>query len=291
MKIGSLFTGYGGLDIAVNGELAWYSEIDKSACTILERHYPNIQNKGDVKKIDWTKIEKVDVLTGGYPCQPFSIAGNRKGEDDERHLWPYVMDAIRTIRPRFAIMENVAGHLTMGFDTVLTDLAKAGMSVQWTTLRASDVGAPHRRERLFFVAYTDSVGSQEADNFVKLLRPSGQLAPGFFTTTYPKYYEWQRVRHFSKLGVRYDLRPDFGHYAEAIAQWEYITGRRAPKPLLTNKNKKKLNPELVEWMMGLPQGWVTDNDIAGVNKFKLLGNGVVPLQANEAIAQLLGRIK
>ena len=153
MKVGSFFTGYGGLDIAVGGELAWYAEIEPAACQVLAAHYPDVPNLGDITKIDWTSVPPVDILTGGYPCQPFSHAGNRKGKDDERHLWPFVCAAIDALRPRYAILENVAGHLTLGFADVLSDLASIGFDAEWSTFRASDVGAPHQRNRLFIVAY------------------------------------------------------------------------------------------------------------------------------------------
>ena len=162
MKIGSLFTGYGGLDQAIEGELAWYSEIDPAACKVLATHYPDVSNLGDITKIDWATVPRVDILTGGYPCQPFSHAGNRKGKDDERHLWPYVLTAINALRPRYAILENVAGHLTLGFTDVLSDLASIRFDAEWGTLRASDVGAPHQRDRLFIVAYPAGINAQKS---------------------------------------------------------------------------------------------------------------------------------
>ena len=153
MKVGSLFTGYGGLDIAVGGELAWYAEIDKAACEVLAHHYPGVPNLGDITMIDWTQVEPVDVLTGGYPCQPFSHAGLRKGKNDARHLWPHVKDAIHTLRPEYSILENVSGHLTLGFASVLSDLATIGFDAEWGTFRTSSVGATHQRKRLFIIAY------------------------------------------------------------------------------------------------------------------------------------------
>lgn len=156
MKIGSLFSGYGGLDLAAlqlfpESVLAWHCEWDDAPAKILDHHWPTVPNHRDVTTLDWATIEPVDILTGGYPCQPFSAAGQRKGTDDERHLWPYVRDAIRLLRPRFTLLENVAGHRSLGFDRVLGDLAEDGMHVRWTSLRASDVGAPHHRERLFIL--------------------------------------------------------------------------------------------------------------------------------------------
>ena len=157
MKIGSLFSGYGGLDMAVqavypNAHPAWFVEYDQAPATILKHHWPGIPNYGDITTIDWGTIPQVDILTGGYPCQPFSHAGARKGEHDERHLWPHVREAIRHLRPRYIFLENVAGHRSLGFDRVLGDMAEDGLHAWWTSLRASDIGAPHHRERLFILA-------------------------------------------------------------------------------------------------------------------------------------------
>ncbi|WVX88630.1 DNA methyltransferase [Gordonia phage CheeseTouch] len=161
MKTGSLFSGYGGLDMAVNAyfgsDTAWFVEYDTAPSKILAHHWPEIPNHGDVTTIDWTTVEPVDILTGGYPCQPFSAAGRRQGTNDERHLWPYVREAIRHLRPRYTVLENVAGHRSLGFDRVLGDLAEDGMHVRWTSIRASDVGACHHRERLFILV-TDPHG-------------------------------------------------------------------------------------------------------------------------------------
>jgi len=161
VRIGSLFSGYGGLDMAVSsvlgGSVAWHVEYDKAPSRILAHHYPTVPNYGDVTQVDFTTIEPVDVLTGGYPCQPFSHAGLRKGTNDDRHLWPHVLRAIREMGPRLAILENVRGHLSLGFDVVLADLADLGWSARWGVVRASDAGACHQRARLFIVAYPDSV--------------------------------------------------------------------------------------------------------------------------------------
>ena len=161
LKIGSLFSGYGGLDMAVEAVTgatpAWFVEFDKAPSKILAHHWPDVPNYGDVTKINWETMPPVDILTGGYPCQPFSQAGQRKGTNDDRHLWPYVREAIRVLRPRFTILENVAGHRSLGFDRVLGDMAEDGLHVRWTSIRASDVGAPHHRERLFIVASPDGV--------------------------------------------------------------------------------------------------------------------------------------
>ncbi|MFC7753060.1 DNA cytosine methyltransferase [Tsukamurella soli] len=157
LRIGSLCTGAAMMDLAVeeffDAELAWYSEVDKHASTVLAQRYPGIPNLGDLKLIDWAKVRAempIDILTGGYPCQPFSQAGKRLGTDDPRYLWPYIREAIRHLRPRITLLENVAGHRSKGFSQVLQECAEDGLDVRWVSVRASDVGAPHRRDRLFF---------------------------------------------------------------------------------------------------------------------------------------------
>ncbi len=106
MKIGSLCTGYGGLDLAVetffNAEMVWCAENDKYASKVIEARF-NKPNLGDIKQIDWSSIEPIDILTAGYPCQPFSHAGHRKGENDERHIWPHILKGISILRPKFII--------------------------------------------------------------------------------------------------------------------------------------------------------------------------------------------
>jgi DNA (cytosine-5)-methyltransferase 1 len=156
MKIGSLCTGYGGLDMAVeayfNAETVWCAEFDKFASKLIDQRF-KIPNYGDIKSIDWASVEPIDILTAGYPCQPFSHAGYRKGTDDERHIFLYILEAISILRFQWIILENVRGHLSLGLKEVLEGLTKVGYDAQWTVIRASDVGAPHQRARLFIIAY------------------------------------------------------------------------------------------------------------------------------------------
>jgi len=165
MRIGSLFSGYGGLDLAAQqyfgGNVAWYSEIEPAACQILTAHHPIVPNLGDITIVDWATVEPIDVLTGGYPCQPFSHAGKRKGSSDERHLWPFVATAINALRPRVVVLENVRGHLSLGFGDVLSDLSRMGYNASWGVVRASDAGAPHGRARIFIVAYPNGSGRNQ----------------------------------------------------------------------------------------------------------------------------------
>jgi len=159
LTVGSLFSGIGGLDLGLERagmNVIWQSEIDPYACRVLNKHWPEVPNYGDIKTINWGNVVRPDVICGGYPCQPFSQAGKRRGEDDPRHLWPWVRDAISKLRPRFAILENVRGHLSMGGLTVIGELASIGYDAEWRIISAASVGANHRRDRIIIVAYPNS---------------------------------------------------------------------------------------------------------------------------------------
>jgi len=276
-RIGSLFSGYGGLDMgvqmALGGTVAWHCEVDQAPARVLAHHWPDVPNLGDITAVDWDTVEPVDVLTGGYPCQPFSHAGKRKGNDDPRHLWPHMLRAIRVLRPRIVIAENVRGHLGLGFADVLADLADVGgYEVRWLAVRAADVGAPHRRERLFWVA-----SAADADE------PGPQGQPG-----HPPRGHGESGP--SASGHRGDAGR-FGPYAAAVARWEQVTGQPAPPPTEPHPKtgRSRLAPVFVEWLMGLPVGHVTDvPNLTYGAQLKILGNGVVPQQAALALRMLFG---
>jgi DNA (cytosine-5)-methyltransferase 1 len=154
--VGSLCTGYGGLDLAVElvlgGQLAWYAETDRHASTVLAHRWPDVDNLGDIRTVDWASVEPVDVLTAGFPCQDISNAGKRAGITGEHSsLWTAVADAVRHLRPGLVFVENVAALLRRGIDVVHADLATLGYDTSWLCLRASDIGAAHRRDRLFLL--------------------------------------------------------------------------------------------------------------------------------------------
>lgn len=173
LTVGSLFSGIGGLDLGLERagmRVIWQSEIDPYASKVLAKHWPTVPNLGDVTKVDWSTVERPDLVCGGYPCQPFSFAGRRAGSDDPRHLWPHFADALRHLRPRWALLENVPGHLSLGFDEVLADLAALGFDAEWELVPAAAFGAPHLRFRLFVVAHARSGWGQ--DDGLQAGRPS-----------------------------------------------------------------------------------------------------------------------
>ena len=161
---GSLFSGIGGFDLAaewVGWNNRFHCERNEFGQRILKHYWPNAESYGDVTKTDFTIWRnRIDVLTGGFPCQPYSLAGKRLGKEDERHLWPEMLRAIREISPRYVVGENVAGLLSWNgglvFNEVQTDLEAAGYKVQPVILPACAVNAPHKRERVWFVAYNSN---------------------------------------------------------------------------------------------------------------------------------------
>ena len=282
LKIGSLCTGYGGLDMAVeayfDAETVWTCEFDKHASKVIDERIGK-PNYGNLKTMDWSQVEPIDILTAGYPCQPFSHAGLRKGTEDERHLWPYIKEIIRQLRPSYIILENVRGHFGLGFREVLSDLTSIGYDARWTLIRASDVGAPHRRERLFIVAYPNSsrwTRANTSDLQEKQSRDSWSSDLLSITNS--------QNRGDGCLSSRVrESHTKFGSSLDAIRS---IYSQEVPPPL----DKGRLNVQFVEYMMGLPKGWVTDIDLPRSQKLKILGNGVVPQQAYKAI-ELLHNVK
>lgn len=298
MRVGSLCTGYGGLDMAVShvfgARTSWISDVDAHVNVVLEKRFPDVPNLGDIRTVDWNDVEPIDILTAGYPCQPFSHAGKRKGTSDDRHLWPHIADAVRTLRPGLVVLENVAGHVSLGLRDVLGEMASVGYNAEWGCLRASDVGAPHPRKRLFIVAYpADADRGQRAvvgrrlwpdterggDDAASHTSGNGLQAQGRKTLTEPTSRHQESVAEPERWGV----------YAAAILRWEQLTRPAPPPTILNTKGDPRLSSEFVEWMMGIPEGWVTDCGLSKTSELKILGNGVVPQQAAAAITQLLDR--
>ena len=311
MKIGSLCTGYGGLDMAVeayfDAEMVWCAENDKYASNLIAERF-NKPNLGDIKQIDWASVEPIDILTAGYPCQPFSHAGQRKGENDERHIWPHILKGISVLRPKYIILENVRGHLSLGFKEVLGDLAQNGYDARWRIVRASDVGAPHQRARLFIIAYPVSkrcknqLCAKEPSKFEQSITSNtncdaceeSRRTDREISATSGRLQSRQNVGETgSKYGcscqVNCDTHDQYKPYNGQMSELgRRFTTRREmslqtiPPTLVDGK----LNAKFVEYMMGLPQGWVTDLDLSRSQQLKMLGNGVVPQQAYHALELL-----
>ena len=261
MKLGSLCSGFGGLDLAVEAHYGattvWHAETDEDCAKVLAHHWPGVPNLGDLTVVDWGQVERPDVLAAGYPCAPYSHAGRRKGEDDERAIFAYIADAVSVLRPRVCVFENVAGHTSLGGPGVVATLTELGYDTRWGVGRASDppVFAPHRRARWFCVAQAaDTKGAKRRE---------------------PKHETvGQTAQRTTKLGERPGPTA-WGRYEPAIRRWERILGRAAPDPVTDGK----LSSRFVSWMMGLPENWVCGLGLSRNAEIKMLGNGCMVQQA------------
>lgn len=337
LRLGSLCTGYGGLDLAASAvfdvEPVFHAEVDPAAARVLAHRFPGVPNLGDITVIDWTTVPRVDVLCAGYPCQTESLAGQRKGVNDERWIWPAVAQAVRVLRPRVVLLENVLGHLSLGFRTVLGDLAASGFDAEWLVCAASDLGACHQRKRLFALAWpADAEGDGRGEGHLPApkARTAGQPAHQTQAAAADPDREPVRLEQVPEsrrggpaLARRTGLLPTptasiatkggpngchgdgsptltaavqpsrWGKYAPAIAMHERFAGRPQPPETEPDKNgKPRLSARFDEWVMGLPDGWVTD--VPGIDyndALRLCGNGVIPAQAETAYRELAYRAR
>ena len=161
-----LFTGIGGFALAAQNvwekdyEPVAFCEIDKFCQKVLGKHWPNVEIINDVKDDRIKQFRDIDLLTAGVPCQPASVAGKKRGTSDERWLWPETLDVIRAVRPRWALLENVSGLFSLedgkAFNGILSELVEIGYDCWWEVIPACAIGAPHRRDRIWIIAYARS---------------------------------------------------------------------------------------------------------------------------------------
>ena len=162
LKILDLFSGIGGFSLGLEAtggfETTAFCDIDPYCRSVLKKHWPNVPIFEDIRKLKGTDIGTVDIITGGYPCQPFSVAGKQKGVEDKRHLWPEYFRIIKESRPTWVIGENVSGHIKLGLDSVIEDLESEGYAARTFSISASSIGANHKRERIWVVGYSEHNG-------------------------------------------------------------------------------------------------------------------------------------
>ncbi len=331
LKIGSLFSGYGGLDLAVehvfNAETVWLSELNEPVARVFSRHWLGVPNLGDITTIDWHEVEPVDILIGGFPCQDVSTVGKRadqpewvvienvrgllsspatrpsaEGDHREpRNPGDATPDSatLRQLEPDPWHLGDNAARPLRALGAVLGDLADLRLDARWIGLPASLVGAPHHRLRIFILAHRTlphptrdrlHPGRRDPRPGASETRDDRAVAPDHRLR--PPRTSWLTAQE-TRIGD--PVVPDrrtvqrWGRYADAIARWEHITGRPAPAPaLLNDADGPRPAPAFVEWLMGLPTGWVTDSGNLTINQqITALGNGVLPLQAKLALRALL----
>lgn len=351
LRVGSLFSGYGGLDLAVeevfDARTVWFAEINEPVARVFAHHWPDAPNLGDITTIDWSAVEPVDILCGGFPCQDVSTVGKMAGlaPGTRSGLWAHMATAIDALQPEWVVIENVRGLLsapairatsegkgdeqrnpttaTPGGATpgdlepdpwhlgesatrplraagaVLGDLVDLRYDAQWLGLPASAIGAPHPRFRVFILAH------RTVSHAAGLRRREGRREPATGQSSArddraessdhrPRPPRPGRPPAGAGAGEPVDVDRGalrrWGRYARAVALWEKTTGRAAPLPaILSDEAGPRPAPEFVEWLMGLPQGWVTHprHYLTKNQQLTALGNGVLPRQAVHAIASLL----
>lgn len=270
----SLFSGIGGLDLAftwAGGNILAFCEIDSYCQKVLRKHWPDVPIFPDIHELSKEVIQNagicpsIDVIYGGFPCQPFSVAGKQKGKDDTRYLWPEFSRVVREIRPSWVVAENVPGILSIAADTVCRDLEREGYAVGIWDYEAAAVGAKHRRERIFFVAHAGRALRQRSIEPRTLQEESGAWTanqperPSSAPSPNADIERWEEQRQFIESQT-------------ALTWFERNSGRFTKS-------------ELGRGVDGFPD--LLDGTISPIatgipnrtKRLKVLGNAVVPQQA------------
>jgi site-specific DNA-cytosine methylase len=335
----SLCAGYGGIDLGLKRAIpslrtVAFSEIEAFACA-------NLVSKMESGQLDpapiWTDLKTfpwgyfrgvVDILSGGYPCQPFSTSGRRRGERDPRHLWPYIADGIAAMRPQLCFFENVEGHITLGLSNVIEDLATMGYRTTWGIFSAAEVGAPHSRKRVFILAVSSGFrgaagfsgqDSREKGQSGKPNNSGGQILGNTFSPGVEGPYNHQSAStgiqlHALKSGSWPSGHGQQQHFWEPPRvvgdtewkrlerQWDHTATEHRQDSWFQSwsangddANTGKAQPPLG----GDPNGASGGLDYAQLcvsydnrtDELRLLGNGVVPATAHKAFVTLLQELK
>ena len=325
----SLCTGTGALDMAVGAfygaDVVGVAETDPGACKLLELRAPEVPNLGDLTQLDWSTVPECDILTAGFPCQPVSHAGKRKGMADERWIWESIAEGLRQLRPAVAVFENVRGLLTANgghaFARVLYDIHSVGIyECRWGAVRAADAGAAHRRERIFILCVAaDAADLGHQRSRAPRHRRDGSTNGGDTAAADATGAERRAEEHetvgaavgsAAELGERHSeaaADPDDSRLKSVRAEHRLEEAGGEPPPVdrfgpygaaverwerIVGRrapdptDERGLSPWFVEWMMGFEGGFVCDADLSRTDELRLLGNSVVAQQALLALELL-----
>ena len=277
LTVGSLCTGIAGLEhglnlAGLNIDTVFVSDIDEGACTWLEANV-SAPNLGDFTALD--ELPPVDILTAGFPCQPLSTAGLRKGVKDDRWLWDDIQRLVSRMESRpLVFLENVPGLLTANdgdaMARVVHGLAAIGYHLDYGLVAASDIGACHRRIRWWGLARPADTDPNDLRQYRSSPKPVRTEA------AFERAQDPNRLAHFRK-------------YAPAIQRWETVLGRTVPDELTVGPTLL-LDDRFCEWLMGYPEGYVTNSSLSRNRAIKALGNAVVPQCAAAAFTALAARV-
>ena len=249
---GELFAGIGGMALGLwraGWVPHWFVEIDPFCQQVLRKHWPEVRQHGDIRRLTGAELEPVDLVAGGFPCQPFSLAGQRRGTADDRYLWPKMLRIIEALRPTWLLGENVAGIIGVALDGVLSDLEGIGYSCETFIIPACAVGAPHRRDRVWIVAHAEGAERQWAG-------PARQGRAGLTD------------------GSGWETQPGLGGVPDGLP--DPVDGHRWPSPLGSGQ---------YEWE---PPRLIEGKAPHRTRRLRALGNAVVPQVAEVIGRAMLG---
>ena len=288
----SLFSGIGGLDLAAEwagfrtvGQCEW-ADYPRA---VLEKHWPGLPRWRDIRTLtkesfyEQTGLETVTVLSGGFPCQPFSTAGKRRGKEDDRYLWPEMLRVISEIRPRWVVGENVAGIISLAIDQVLSDLERVGYTCQAVIIPACAVDAPHRRDRCAILAHSNSQGLQGSKQHgtpdqggEEPHRPTGECGSAM-ADAYPDGCSWFGIPSSERRhgNPQHLVVSESCHVPNTNDQRLQVSGHEPRFQAVQPKDGIKFSGW---WPTEPPVGRVAHGIPKRVDRLRCLGNAVVPQQ-------------
>tara|TARA_B100000902_G_C27185500_1_gene851118 strand:+ start:240 stop:1115 length:876 start_codon:yes stop_codon:yes gene_type:complete len=270
-----LFSGLGGFSLGLEAtggfETVAFCDIEKFSRKVLKKHWPNVKQYKDIKELTYEQIKEdtlapIDIVTGGYPCQPFSIAGSQRGEKDTRHLWPDMFRIVKECKPTWVIGENVSGHIKLGLDTVLQDLESEGYSVRAFSISASSIGANHQRERVWIIAHSNMENTRQHGRRIESTWDTESIGPRTSEET-------ERSPNSDKVNGSSERASLVGESSDTNSQG--LQGRRSEQQLRENETERPTSWD--SWWESEPSvGRVANGIPHRVDRLKGLGNSLVP---------------
>ena len=270
-----LFSGLGGFSLGLEAtggfETVAFCDIEKFSRKVLKKHWPNVKQYKDIKELTYEQIKEdtlapIDIVTGGYPCQPFSIAGSQRGEKDKRHLWPDMFRIVKECKPTWVIGENVSGHIKLGLDTVLQDLESEGYSVRAFSISASSIGANHQRERVWIIAHSNMENTRQHGRRIESTWDTESIGPRTSEET-------ERSPNSDKVNGSSERASLVGESSDTNSQG--LQGRRSEQQLRENETERPTSWD--SWWESEPSvGRVANGIPHRVDRLKGLGNSLVP---------------
>ena len=278
-----LFSGIGGFSLGLERagmHTVAFCEIDPYCRRVLAKHWPHTPIHEDIRKLAADAVGPVDLICGGYPCQPFSVAGKRGGEKDDRHLWPEMARLVDECRPAWVLGENVAGHISMGLDEVLSDLEGMDYAARAFVIPAAAVDAHHRRDRVWVVAHSNRSGQSVSS--VNGDAGCGELGAVAHSDT------GQRKWTDDKIRAGWNAADDGGE-AVSNTNRKYVQGQQRERDDAQNRGEQR---ERQIRFCGGEGGWLAEPNVGRVahgvpkrvDRLRALGNAVVP-----QVVEVIGR--